>query len=103
MSGWTEDRVWRAVDAWRWIPPGSQRPARAGFERAVTPGSSQLTYAYGLHARGGPSAEVVLDELRVEVERLGGTGVSVRVLAGSSPHDLSGRLVRRGYQVAEEA
>ncbi|HTT45979.1 MAG TPA: GNAT family N-acetyltransferase [Thermoplasmata archaeon] len=103
MGGWTDDRIWDAVDAWKWIPPGSKRTVRANFELAVTPGSYALTYAYGLHAPDGPSADAVLAELRREVEALGGTGVRTQITPRSRPADLAERMRRAGFRVAEEA
>ena len=103
MSQWSDERLWDAVDAWRWVPPGSKRLVRDDFELAVTPGSYALTYAYGLHAKDGPSAEDVPTELRRQVEALGGTGVRVQIQPNSRPPDLPDRLARRGYKVAEEA
>jgi GNAT superfamily N-acetyltransferase len=103
VSEWTDDRIWGAVDAWRWIPAGSKPVVHENFELAVTPGSYALTYAYGLHAKDGPSAEVALTELQKQVEALGGTGVRVHVLPNSKPEDLPERLSRRGYKVVEEA
>lgn len=103
MSRWTDDRIWDAVDAWRWIPPGSKRAVHENFELAVTPGSYALTYAYGVHAKDGPSAEVVLTDLQKQVEVLGGTGVRVHVQPHSNPEDLPDRLIKRGYKVTEEA
>ncbi len=103
MRDWTDDQIWEAVDAWRWIPPGSKRAVHESFELAVTPGSYALTYAYGLRAKDGPSAEVVVTELEKRVVALGGTGVRVHVQPDSHPKDLAERLTKRGYKVAEEA
>jgi GNAT superfamily N-acetyltransferase len=103
VSEWTDERVWRAVDAWRWIPPGSKRVVRENFELAVTRGSYALTYAYGLHAKDGPTLEAVLGELRAEVEALGGTGVRIHVQPDAKPEDLPERLAKRGFRVTEEA
>jgi len=103
MPSWTEDRIWEAVDAWRWIPPGSKRIVDGNFELAITPGSYALTYAYGLHAADGPSAEAALTRMEKQVRDLGGTGVRVQVDPRTRPDDLSERLARRGYKVVEEA
>lgn len=103
MGAWADDRVWEAVDAWRWIPPGSRRAIHKNFELAVTPGSYALTYAYGFHATDGPAAEIALTELQRQAQTLGGTGVRVHVDPHSSPADLSERLQKRGYKLVEEA
>jgi GNAT superfamily N-acetyltransferase len=103
MSTWTEDRIWGAVDAWRWIPPGSKRIVDGNFELAITSGSYALTYAYGFQAKDGPSAEAALTRMEKQVRDMGGTGVRVQVDAGTHPEDLPERLGRRGYKVAEEA
>lgn len=103
MGAWTDDRVWEAVDAWRWIPPGSKLSVHENFALAVTPGSYSLTLAYGFHARDAPSAEAALTELQKQVRALGGTGVRVQVGPHSRPADLSERLQGRGYRLAEEA
>ena len=103
MPPWTDERIWEAVDAWRWIPPGSNRAVTGNFEVAVTPGSYALTYAYGLHARDGPDAELVLEELERRVRVLGGTGVRVHVDPSTQPADFPERLIKRGYAVAETA
>jgi GNAT superfamily N-acetyltransferase len=100
---WTDDRIWEAVEAWRWFPPGSKRLVAENFELAVTPGSYALTYAYGLRAGDGPSVETALTELQRQVRALGGTGVRVRLTPRSSPSDLPERLASRGYRVTEEA
>lgn len=103
MPGWTEGRIWEAVDAWRWTPPGSKRLVDGSFELVVTPGSYALTYAYGFGAKDGPSAEVALTRIEQQVQDLGGTGVRVQVDPRTRPDDLPERLGRRGYQVVEEA
>lgn len=102
MRPWTDDRVWDAVDAWRWFPPNSARKVRERFEIAVTPGSYALTYAYGFHAPDGPGADAALQELRREVESLGGTGVRVQITPRSVPRGLPRRLAREGYRKIEE-
>lgn len=103
MRPWTDDQVWNAIDAWRWVPPASTKKTCENFDLTVTPGSYALTYAYGLHARDGPDADAVVRQLRKEVESLGGTGVRVRVTPRSSPPDLAQRLAREGYTVVEDA
>ena len=102
MQHWTDDRIWDAVDAYRWIPPGAKRTVCENFDLAVTPGSYALTYAYGLHASDGPSTDDALTELRTQVESLGGTGVRVRITPQSRPEDLHARLTRQGFKLAEE-
>ncbi len=103
VTGWTEERIWDAVEAWRWIPPGSTREDHENFELAVTPGSYALSFAYGFRAPDGPSAESALTELQRRVQAAGGTGVRIHVDPRSRPADLPDRLRRRGYRTAEDA
>lgn len=103
MERWSDDRVWEAVDAWRWVPPAAKRVVEPCFELAVTPGSYALTYAYGIHAKDDADAERVLGLLRQRVAELGGTGVRVQVLARAQPENLPAKLVHAGFHVLEEA
>jgi hypothetical protein len=103
VAGWTNERVWQAVDAWRWIPPGSKRVLGDGFELAVTPGSYSLTYVYGFHSPNAQDVERRLGEIQDRIRALGGTGTRFQVTPSSQPPDLVDRLVRRGYKVIEEA
>jgi GNAT superfamily N-acetyltransferase len=102
MGGWTDDRIWGAMEAWRWFPPSSTRKVRDHYELAVTPGSYALTFAYGLHAPNGPAADAILTQLRNDVVSLGGKGVRVRLPDQTIPSDLPDRLLREGYKVVEE-
>ena len=103
MAAWTAERVWDAVDAWRWIPPSAQRVVTDAYELVVTPGSYALTYVYGFHAETSERADERLDGLRREIEALGGTGARFQLTPRSRPDDLADRLRRHGYRLAEEA
>lgn len=100
---WTEDRIWDAVDAWRWIPPSATKESTDEYELAVTPGSYALTYVYGFHIDVTERVDDRLDALRKRIEALGGTGTRFQVTPRSRPSDLAERLVRHGYHLAEEA
>jgi hypothetical protein len=100
---WTDNRIWDSIDAWRWIPLGSQKVVDESFELAVTPGLCALTYADGLHPKDGPSAEAALDAQRHQVLAHGGTGVRVPRDPHLGPEGLVEGLERRGYQVTEQA
>jgi GNAT superfamily N-acetyltransferase len=102
MDPWTEDRVWDAVEAWRWVPPSSQRVMTDDYELFVTPGSFALTYAYGLSVRDPSRVETVLRDLRSQVTACGGTGVRVQLTPRSQPTDLPARLQECGYAPIEE-
>jgi hypothetical protein len=103
MEPWPDDRIWEAVEAWRWIPPGAQRVTGRGYEVAVVAGSYMLTNAYGLRATDGADADRLLSELQHDVISRGGTGVEVHWTPNCSPPDLPERLMRSGYRLAEEA
>jgi len=101
MSAWTDDRVWDAVEAWRWAPPSSKRVLTGDYELIVTPGSYALTYAYGLSVEDPSRVGSVLGELKSTVVSLGGTGVRVRVTPRSKPSDLAEALTNQGYRLTE--
>jgi GNAT superfamily N-acetyltransferase len=102
VEPWSADRIWDAVDAWRWIPPGATRSTTDEYEIAVTPGSYSLTYVYGVKIddphRVGPS----LRELRERIAAMGGTGARVQITPRSRPPDIDRRLVAFGYLPREE-
>jgi hypothetical protein len=102
-TAWNDERVWGAVDAWRWIPPAARRLTTQEYDLAVTPGSYALTYVYGFRAGDGPKADAALDRLREQIESLGGTGARLQVTPRTEPSDLTERLLRRGYRPLEEA
>jgi len=102
VSNWTEERIWDAVEAWRWAPPASKRIQGIDYEVFVTPGSYSLTYAYGLSVRDPSRTDEVLRELRSAVVSHGGTGVRVRVIPRSKPSNLNTILMDHGYRLTEE-
>ena len=103
MTLWSDERVWAALHAWRWEPPGSTRVTLPECELVITPGSSSLNFVYGFSAEGGARAEAVLEELRHRVEALGGTGLRIQVTPMSRPVDLVGRLEALGYAPRDQA
>ena len=103
MRPWTDEQVWEAFDAWRWIPPTAIVRRRSAYELIVTPGTYALTYAYGVHVDPSGDPEATLDELRHDVEALGGTGVRVQLSPRATPADLADRLRRRRYRPIEDA
>ena len=103
MRDWTDDQIWEAVDAWRWIPPGSKRAVHESFELAVTPGSYALTYAYRTPREGRPFRRSRRDGVGETGGCSGRYRVRVHVQPDSHPKDLAERLTKRGYKVAEEA
>jgi hypothetical protein len=102
VTQWTADRIWDAVDAWRWIPPSATRVTTDEYELAVTPGSYALTYAYGFHVDDPERADARLDDVRTRIEALGGTGARFQLTPRSRPSDLPDRLRRKGYRQVEE-
>jgi hypothetical protein len=103
MARWTPDRVWDAVDAWRWVPPGAIRAVTDDCEIAVTPGSYALTYVYGFHVDDPGRVDERVDALRKRIEDLGGTGARLQLTARSQPSDLADSLRRHGFTQIEEA
>lgn len=103
MTRWTAERIWDAVDAWRWIPPSATKVVTDAYELAVTPGSYALTYVYGFHADDPARVDERLDDLQKQIKALGGTGARFVVTSRSGPPDLLERLQRRDYRVVEEA
>jgi hypothetical protein len=95
--------VWDAVDAWRWIPPGSKLVSEKGIDIAVTQGSYALTYVYGFTAENGSIADHLLDDIRERIRSLGGSGARLQVTSRTRPEDLVERLQRHGYVPLEEA
>jgi GNAT superfamily N-acetyltransferase len=102
VNRWTTDRVWDAVDDWKWVPPGATKVVTDSWELAVTPGSYALTYVYGFHSDAN-QADRRIDDLRKRVEELGGTGARFHLTPRSSPPDLAERLLRHGFKPLEEA
>ena len=102
MTAWSQERVWEAVEAWRWSPPTAAKVKTDEFELAVTPGSYSLTYVWGFRVAGA-RADERLKEVRARIEALGGTGARFQVTPLSRPPDLAERLVLAGYRPLEEA
>jgi len=100
---WTTDRVWDAVDAWRWVPPTATKVVTDEYALAVTPGSYALTYVYGFHVEDVGRVDERIDALRKRIEDLGGTGARLQLTPRQRPPDLAERLQRRGYTQIEEA
>jgi hypothetical protein len=103
VTEWTAERIWDAVDAWRWIPPSATRATTGEYELAVTPGSYALTYVYGFRVDDPERTDSRLDEVKARIEALGGTGARFQLTPLSRPLDLADRLRRRGYRDVEEA
>lgn len=103
VTRWTADRVWEAVNAWRWIPPSATTVKTDDYELAVTPGSYALTYVYGFQVDDVGRADEQLRDLKARIEGLGGIGARFQVTPTSRPPDLAERLERRGYRIVEEA
>ena len=103
MRAWTDERVWDAVDEWRWIPPSANKVATPEYELAVTPGSYALTYVYGFHVESGLLVEERLEALRHQIESLGGTGARIQLTPRTRPENLAAYLTRAGYKLGEEA
>lgn len=97
------ERIWDAVEAWRWIPPSATRVVTDAYELAVTPGSYALSYVYGLRVDPPERVGERLDELRKRVQALGGTGARIRVTPRSRPPNLVDQLRQHDYRVVEEA
>lgn len=97
MEPWTDERVWGAVDEWRWRPPSSKQVVTSEYELVVTPGSSTLNYVYGFHVDDAARVAPALSDLRKQVESLGGTGFRIQVTPLSRPFDLAEQLVRQGF------
>lgn len=100
---WTPERVWKAVDEWRWMPAGARQVRTPGYDLAVTPGSFSLTSIYGFRADSGETTDRQLAEIRQKVESLGGTGARFYLTPLSQPANLAEHLLRAGYQVRYEA
>jgi hypothetical protein len=103
VTGWTDERIWDAVEAWRWIPPSATRVVTDEYELAVTPGSFALTYVYGFRVDDADQVDGRLKSVRRQIESRGGTGARFRLTPRSRPSDLAVRLERRGYTMTEEA
>lgn len=103
MARWGPDRIWDAVEAWRWIPPSATRVVTDEYELAVTAGSYALTHVYGFRVLEPERADGVLEEVRRRIVELGGTGTRFHLTPRSRPTDLPDRLRRQGYAVCEEA
>lgn len=103
MAPWSDDRVWDAVDDWRWIPPGARRERTDEWDLAVTPGSYALTYVYDFRVDDPRRVDDRLRALEERIVSLGGTGARLQVTPRSKPADLAARLARRGYRSREEA
>jgi GNAT superfamily N-acetyltransferase len=102
MTEWTRDRIWDAVDSWRWIPPSATRVTTDEYDLAVTPQSYALTYVYGFHVGEPEQVASRLGELKARIQALGGTGARLQVTPRSRPTDLAERLEQAGYRPAEE-
>lgn len=103
MAPWSDDRVWDAVDDWRWIPPGARRERTDEWDLAVTPGSYALTYVYDFRVDDPRRTDERLLALQERIVALGGTGARLQVTPRSRPADLPDRLARRGYRPREDA
>ncbi|HTT73982.1 MAG TPA: GNAT family N-acetyltransferase [Thermoplasmata archaeon] len=101
MQPWPDARVWEAVHAWHWIPPGAARIRTDAYEAAVVRGSWSLTYVWDFRVDDPAEADRRLDELAAEIRRLGGTGAKFQVTPHSRPADLELRLARLGFETQD--
>ena len=103
MARWTDERVWDAVDDWRWVPPGAVSEHTPEWDLVVTPGSYALTSAYRFRVEDEREVDARLESLRARILELGGTGVRLQYTPRTRPVDLPDRLARLGYRPREEA
>jgi len=99
---WDDDRVWRAVLEWRWVPPSARRFTTERFDLIVTPGSYNMTTVYGFQVEDPEKVEAALDEVEGLACSNQATGARFQILPTSRPLDLGDRLSRRGYQALDE-
>jgi GNAT superfamily N-acetyltransferase len=103
VARWPDARVWEAMESHRWYPPSSRRVTTENYELAVTPGSANLTWIYGFHARDARHAERLLGEIREKVHALGGTGARIQVTPQTRPPALSDQLSGFQFEPMESA
>jgi GNAT superfamily N-acetyltransferase len=99
VQPWSDERVWDAIDAWRWVPPGSTKIETERFTIVLTPGSWTLTFVYGFRVPDPAEADAGLAEVRQRIEAGGGTGAKFQLTPRCAPADLDARLIRRGYHL----
>jgi len=99
---WTDDAIWDAVDAWRWVPPSAARVGTDDFELIVTPGAFHLTYVYGFRVDPPDRADAALREAERRITELGGNGTRFQWTPRLRPADLAHRLEAHGYYPLQE-
>jgi GNAT superfamily N-acetyltransferase len=103
LQSWTDERIWSAVDDWRWVPPSARKVTTEDYELVVTAGSYALNYVYGFKVKEDSRFDQVLKEIRSHVQSLGGIGMRIQVTPMCKPRDLAKRLLQQGYKAKEEA
>jgi GNAT superfamily N-acetyltransferase len=103
LQSWTNERIWSAVDDWRWVPPSARKVTTENYELVVTSGSYALNYVYGLKVEEESNFDQVLKDIRFHVQSLGGIGMRVQVTPMCRPKDLAERLLQQGFEAKEEA
>jgi len=101
QTAWDDERVWKAVLDWRWVPPSARRFTTEHFDLIVTPGSYNLTMVYGFAAEDPERAESALNEMESLARANHATGARIQILPTARPLDLVERLVRRGYSALD--
>jgi GNAT superfamily N-acetyltransferase len=101
-SAWDDDRVWRAVVDWRWVPPTARRFTTDRFDLIVTPGSYTMTTVYGFLVDNPEKVDAALNEVEETARSNNATGTRFQILPTSRPLDLGQRLLRRGYSALDE-
>jgi hypothetical protein len=102
QTSWNDERVWKAVLDWRWVPPSARRFTTAHFDLVVTPGTYNMTVVYGFHVEDPEKADAALNEVEGLARANGAIGTRFQILPTARPLDLSERLVRRGYAALDE-
>lgn len=99
---WDDERVWKAVLDWRWVPPSARRFTTDRFDLIVTPGSYNMTTVYGFLVENPEQVEAALDEAEALARSNSATGARFQILPTTRPLDLGKLLVQRGYSALDE-
>jgi GNAT superfamily N-acetyltransferase len=101
-TAWDDDRVWKAMMDWRWVPPAARRFTNERFDLIVTPGSYTMTTVYGFLVEDPEKVNATLDEVEGLARSNHAAGARFQILPNARPLDLGERLSQRGYSALDE-